>query len=53
VTAKILLQKLKLELQMKVIWVRFVTDRERLKSAMRAYFQAAYLMETHGEGGAF
>ena len=48
VTAQNLLDRLTKELEMKVIWVRYVTDKERLQNAMRAYFQAAYLLETHG-----
>ena len=50
ITAGSLLDKLKRELLIKVIWVRFVTDKENLKQAMRAFFQSAYLLETHGEG---
>jgi len=48
VTAQQLLQKLTRELIMKVIWVRYVTNRENLQNGIRCYFQAAYLLETHG-----
>ena len=50
-TAQQLIQKLTRELTMKVIWVRYVTNRENLQNAIRCYFQAAYLLETHGAYG--
>jgi hypothetical protein len=49
VTAQTYMDKLTRELEMRVIWVRYVTDKEKLQNAMRAYFQAAYLLETHGQ----